>query len=193
MRAPPGVDRCAGLSQHRGAASLTDVDVSLPQPRQGGPGPAGGSDLLLRDARTAFLLVNAARHRALERMFGISPDQANAVTVIGLILLAQSAHENLGRFLIKPRPPGLVDGFVLDASVRNVFRGVAGPTVADAPGLSTLLALAVLGAAARPIANESLRALRSSSQRLTLGFHHRYGYLVDPGHWRSRRAERRTA
>jgi len=169
------------------------VDVSLPQPRQNGAGPSGGSNLLLGDARTAFLLVNAARHRALARMFGISPDQANAVTIIGLVLLAQNAHDKVGRFLRMPRPPGLVDGFVLDASVRNVFRGVAGPTVADAPGLSTLLALGVLGTAARPIAKESLRALRSSSQRLTFGFHHRYGYLIDPGHWRAQRAERRTA
>ncbi len=169
------------------------MDVPLPQPRQDGARPSGGSNLLLADARTAFLLANAARHRALERLFGISPDQANAVTVIGLILLAQTAHDKVGRFLRAPGPPSLADGAFLDASLRNALRGVAGPTVADAPGLSTLLALAVLGTAARPVASESLRALKSSSHRLTFGFHHRYGYLVDPGHWRERRAQRQAA
>src|SRR5579863_9294653 len=56
-------------------------------------------NLLLSDARTAFILINHVRHRALERLFGISPDQANAVTVIGLVLLAETAHDKVGRFL----------------------------------------------------------------------------------------------
>jgi len=70
--------------------------------------------------------------------------------------------------------------FVLDASVRNVFRGVAGPTVADAPGLSTLLALAVLGTAARPIARtfQPIEAIREMLQRLRRNA----GGAVLPGH-----------
>jgi hypothetical protein len=37
-----------------------------------------------------------------------------------------------------------------------------------------------------------LHRFETLSRGMTTGFHHRYGYLVDPGHWRERRARRRS-
>jgi hypothetical protein len=154
---------------------------------------ASDVNLLLSDARTAFILINHVRHRALERLFGISPDQANAVTVIGLVLLAETAHDKVGRFLKAQAAPTPGDGLFIAGAVRELLGTIAGPTVRDSAGVSTLVALALVGTGARPAAVKSLHALRSSSHRVSMGFHHRYGYLVDPGHWRQRRAQRATS
>jgi hypothetical protein len=73
--------------------------------------------------------------------------------------------------------------------VREALARVAGPDSRDTPLLSSLLAIAVIGGAAR----SGLRGIRGSGHSADVAFHRRYGYLIDPGHWRSRRAERRNA
>jgi hypothetical protein len=55
--------------------------------------------------------------------------------------------------------------------------------------LGTLLAIAVIGGTAR----SGLHGVRGSGHQADVAFHQRYGYLVDPGHWRARRAKRRAA
>jgi hypothetical protein len=47
-----------------------------------------GATLLLSDVRVAFMLANHARHRAIERLFGVTPAQSNLATLIVLALLA---------------------------------------------------------------------------------------------------------
>jgi hypothetical protein len=156
------------------------------------PGP-GGASLLLSDARLAVLFANEARHRTLARMFGIRRDQANVATLIGGLVALEVAH-SASRRLLRPGPaPTAADGVLSGAALRELLCSVAGPGARDTPLLATLLTIAVAGGAARRVAIKSGHTIRSSTQRADLQFHKRYGYLIDPGHWRQRRADRRNA
>jgi hypothetical protein len=150
----------------------------------------GGARLLLSDMRTAFLLVNHARHRTIARLFGVSSDQANLLTLVAALTLAEAVHEKVERLLSAPSVPSLGDGLLASASLRELLAGVAGPPAHETPLSSTLLMIAVVGGTAGPAGLKSLRAIKASSHRMAVGFHHRYGYIVDPGHWRQRRAQR---
>ena len=147
-----------------------------------------GAQLLVTDTRTALLLLDHARKRAVVRAFGVSPENANVVTAVGLVLIADAAHQTIGRLLgsAKAPPPG--DGLLAAASIRALVGAVVGPAIDETPGLGALIALALVGHAIRPTAARSLNAFRTGSHRLGVHFHHRYGYLVDPGHWREQRA-----
>jgi hypothetical protein len=152
----------------------------------------GGGQLLLSDFRVAFILANHARRQALERLFGVLPDQDTLLTLVLAMTLAQATHLRAQRWLKEPSIPAGVDGMLAGASVRELLYGVAGTPTRDAPFLGSLLMFAVLAGTAGPVAAKSLRVLRGSSHQMATGFHHRYGYLVDPGHWRGRRAQRRN-
>jgi hypothetical protein len=170
--------------------------MTLTEPTAGSvrPGAAelnSDARLLLSDLRVAFLLANHARHRALERLFGISPDQANLVTFIIFLLAADKTYSGVSRMLRPPGAPSLGDGLLGGAMLRESARALAGPTVPDTPLLGVLFAVALAGATIRPAVAKSVHEVRTSTHRLAIDFHHRYGYIVDPGHWRARRARRR--
>ena len=154
----------------------------------------------MTDVRVASLLFNHARKRAVERAFGVRPTDANLVTVVALLLVADLAHDRIGRLRRIAWAPGLDDGALAGASLRSVLGAIVGPAVDQTPALGALIALALLGHGLRPTVTRSVSAVRTSSQRAALDFHrgaldfhHRYGYLVDPGHLRQRRAQRREA
>lgn len=126
------------------------------------------------------------------RAFGVPPENANAVTAIGLLLIAEAAHETIGRLLRSSPTPSPGDGLIAGASIRALVGGIAGPAVDEMPGLGALVTLALAGHVARPVAAGLLHGARTGSHRLTVAFHHRYGYLVDPGHWREQRAQQRS-
>jgi hypothetical protein len=146
-----------------------------------------GGRLLATDLRIATLLLNDARYRMFQRMFGIERKDVNLVTFIALLLMAQGA-QSTSRNLRSRRPPTLTENFMGFGLVREALCRVAGPDSRDTPMLSTLLAIAVIGGAAR----SGLRGVWGSGHQADVAFHKRYGYLVDPGHWRQRRAQRRT-
>ena len=153
----------------------------------------GGSTLLLSDVRLAFLVINDVRYRVVERLFHVPREQVNLATVVGLLVLAEGVGAHGRRLRGAAGAPSLADD-VLGAAVMNeVLSGIAGPSSRDAPVLGALLALAAIGGVARATVGKSVRSARGSSHKIDLAFHHRYGYLVDPGHWRARRAQRREA
>jgi hypothetical protein len=152
----------------------------------------GGGRLLVSDVRVAFLLINRARHLAIARLFGVPRDQANLVTLIAVMVLAERAHEKAHRLIGGPSLPSAGDGLLAGASLRELLCGFAGAPARDTPLLGTLLTIAVLGGTVGPTASKSLRAVGTSSHRVAVGFHDRYGYIIDPGHWRQRRAQRRS-
>ena len=153
----------------------------------------GGASLLLSDARLALMFANEARYRTLARVFGIPRDQANVATLIAGLLALEGAH-SASKAMLRPGPtPTAADGMLGGAALREMLCSVAGPGARDTPLLASLLTIAVLGGAARRVAVKSSRTIRSSTQRADLQFHNRYGYLIDPGHWRQRRADRRKA
>jgi uncharacterized protein YcfJ len=172
-----------------------DGDVVVTPPAEEGQVAerSDGAVLLLADARTAFILINHVRKRALVRVFGVPPEHVNVVTAIGLVLIADAAHDRVVRLLGSSPAPTRGDALIAGASVRALVGGIAGPSLDEMRGLGALITVAVAARAMGPAAARSMHALRSNSHRLTLGFHGRYGYLVDPGHWRERRARAREA
>lgn len=146
----------------------------------------------MSDTRAMFMLLNHARHRAIHSVFGLPPEQDNILTLMALGLAAGAVHGGYRRVVEAPGAPSGGDVLIGTASLSEVMSGIAGPSSRKAPMLGTLLLAALLAGAAGPAIRGSLRGLKGETDRVTLDFHRRYGYLVDPGHWRQRRAERRA-
>jgi len=152
----------------------------------------GGVNLLLSDIRFAFLLANEARHRALERAFGIQRDQANFVTLVAALLVLESMQDRTSKAFTSGRPPSAGEMALGTTAAREALYAVAGPAAREGPLFASLVMLAVAGAAIRPVVGRSLRGIRASSRARNIKFRQRYGYIVDPGHWRERRMQRRA-
>jgi hypothetical protein len=137
------------------------------------------------------MLLNEARYRTIERVLGIPRDQANLATLIAVLLIADQVRERTRRVLTAPGAPSTGDVLLGAGVLRGVSAAVAGPGASDSPLFGTVITIALLGGPSRRVLIRSLRGIKSSSGRATVGFRRRYGYLVDPGHLRHRRAERR--
>jgi hypothetical protein len=145
--------------------------------------------VLATDVRLALLLLSEARYRALGRVFGTSREQANLITFVLVLAVADGGFEVYRRAMRGPPVPPLGDGALAAASVRELFSSAAGLPPGDSSQLGTLLTLAFAGGLLGPTVVRSVRDAKSTSQRLDRAFRHRYGYLIDPGHWRRRRYE----
>jgi hypothetical protein len=141
----------------------------------------GGTKMLLVDLRGGMLLLNEARCRTVERMFGVRRDQVNLTTVIALLLVAEQLHRRAER-LKPPRRASLADFAIGGGAIRESIYGVAGPASRDTPLAGTLIVIAVLGGLVRPPVVRSIRGMRSSSRRMHTMFLGRYGHLI--GHSR---------
>jgi hypothetical protein len=150
---------------------------------------SGGGRVLRTDVRVALLLLNDARYRTMGRVFGLSREQADLATLVLSVTLAAHLHEQVGRLSKGPTPPTYTEVMWTNASIGALMRAIAGPAADKTPLFATLVALALLGHPTRRALAGSLRGVRSSSRRMAGGFHHRYGYLIDPGHRRLRRAQ----
>ena len=151
-----------------------------------GPG-ISGRRLFATDVRVASLLLNDARYRAFQRLFAIERNEVNLVTLVALLVMLEKT-QTTSRRLRSQGGPTIAQDFMGFGIIREALCRVAGPDSRDTPLLSSLLAIAVIGGAAR----SAFHGVRGSGQRADVAFHHRYGYLVDPGHWRQRRAQRRS-
>jgi hypothetical protein len=79
----------------------------------------GGARLLVSDLRVAFLLINHARQRTIARLFGVPRDRANLVTLVAVMVLADTVHDKIKTVLSGPPVPSLGDGLFASASLRN--------------------------------------------------------------------------
>jgi hypothetical protein len=141
------------------------------------PHQLAGAQLLLVDARTALLLADHARKRALMRAFGVSPEYANALTVAGLVLVAKSMHETVGP-LLRRSAPRSGDALIGAGAARAMLGAIAGPTIDEMPGIGALIALALVAHGARPTLTRSARALRAGSRQVSSELHHLSDYLL---------------
>jgi hypothetical protein len=168
----------------RDAFGVSIAEAQIPLRATG----VSGGRLLATDLRVATLLLNDARYRMFQRVFAIERRDVNMVTVVALLLMAERAQATTRR-VRSSRGPNMAENFMGFGIVREALARVAGPDSRDTPLLSTLLAIAVIGGAAR----SGLHGIRGSGHTADVAFHRRYGYLIDPGHWRARRAQRRNA
>jgi hypothetical protein len=156
------------------------------------PGPRKrGAGLLLRDIATTSLLLNEGRRRLIRRIYGGEGDHANTLTVISLLLLPGFVRDMTRRLVTTPQLSNS-DLFLIAVTLRELFASAAGPVARETPGASTLLTLSLLSKTPGFGLLEAERGTATASHWLFGEFRHRYGYLVDPGHRRERRAQRRA-
>jgi hypothetical protein len=149
-----------------------------------------GAQLLVSDIRTAWLLLNAARYRALERVFGVTGEQANLLTFVALLMLAEGGFERTHRLLDDAGPPSVADSVLGVATVRAFGQMIAGPTSRETPLFGTLVTIAVVGSFLRPALVRGSREFAQFSYQAREAFSHRYA--SDRRRW-LRRASRRVA
>jgi hypothetical protein len=152
----------------------------------GRDGYFGGTRLLVTDARVAFLLLNEARFRAIERMFGAPRDQSALVTAVAVGTLMQAVHSKATQIIKRPAGPSVQDTVIGAGIMKAAAHGIAGDSARDSPQFGTLVAIAVLGAACRPLVRLSWRDVRAVTHRMRRDFDHRYGHLVRPNRRPSR-------
>ena len=138
----------------------------------------GGVKRLRADVRAGAVLANEARHRALERAFGISRDQANLLTVILILTALEQLQDQADNVVHGPGGPTRADGVLGAALFRELVYDLGGPDSRETPLFGSLVLLAVIGGMTGPAVRRSLTGLRTSSGRARLRFNQRYGRLI---------------
>jgi hypothetical protein len=124
----------------------------------------GTSRLFLTDSRLALAVLNHLRYRALNRVFGVSRDQANVVTVVLMLSAANGAYE-AARRISGTRVSG-TDAALGTFALREAALGVAGPTAREIPGFGSLVAFAILGGLAAPGLRRTVQRMRAVEGRV---------------------------
>jgi hypothetical protein len=126
--------------------------------------PFGTPQLFLTDSRLVFTVLNHLRYEALNRVFGTSRKQANALTAVLLLGAADSAYETARRvsgMRLRGSDAGL--GAI---ALREAALGVAGPGARAVPGFGALMAFAVLGGLAAPGLRRAAQRMRAAERRI---------------------------
>jgi hypothetical protein len=126
--------------------------------------PFGTPQLFLTDSRLLFTVLNHLRYEALNRVFGTSREQANALTAVLLLGAADSAYETARR-ISGMRLRGSDAGLGAIA-LREAALGVAGPGARAVPGFGALMAFAVLGGLAAPGLRRAAQRMRAAERRV---------------------------
>jgi len=125
-------------------------------------GDLGAARLLFGDAVITLLVANELRHRAIERVYGVSREQSNPVTVIALGSLATGANASASKVLAAAAIPSVAATLMGAAVAKEALHGMAGNGSRNVPGFSTLLAVAVIGASAVPMLRGARGAVRGA-------------------------------
>src|SRR5438874_10345359 len=105
------------------------------------------------DPRIAYVLLNHARRRTLERAFLVTRDQEFLLTLILIGMAGRAvstrAKRIFGMVALPSRDDMLIGSSMLDEAVHML----AGDSTPDAPLVGSLVAFALLAALARPVAD----------------------------------------
>jgi len=125
----------------------------------------GAADLLLADSRLAFGVLNELRYRTLGRIFGVSREQANLLTLVLMVAGGHQAATVAERLIRFPPLPSGSDVAIGGFALREAAAGMAGPSAAGVSPFATLVAIAVFGGLALPSARRAARRLRAAEHR----------------------------
>ena len=138
------------------------------------PPPAvGGARLLVTDLRVGFLLLNEARYRTFERLFGLPRDQANLATLVAAVALAEAAHDKVG-WLLQARTLAPAELALGGAVFKELVLGPPKPGRPETPGLALLAAFALAGGFVAPALVRSARSVRAATHELRSKLVRRY-------------------
>jgi hypothetical protein len=122
----------------------------------------GTGTLLVGDAALVYLLLNATRHRVVERLFRVSRNDSNLVTVIAIGSLAGAVGAGAARVRSVQVRPSLADAAIGAAVVNETAHGIAGAWSRQMPFFSALIAFVLLEKSFRPAVRGSIRSVRGS-------------------------------
>jgi hypothetical protein len=122
--------------------------------------------LFLADSRLALVLFNEVRRRALTRMFGVSAEHANLLTVVIALTAGQAAATAVRHAVRVPLRITGTDAAWAGLLLREGALGVAGAPTRAVPHPGALLAVGVLGGAAVPGVRRAARGLRAAERRV---------------------------
>jgi hypothetical protein len=126
--------------------------------------PFGTPQLFLTDSRLVLTMLNHLRYQALNRVFGTSREQANALTVVLLLGAADRAYE-AGRRITGMRLR-VSDAGLGTIALREAALGVGGPSARAVPGFGALVAFALLGGLAAPGLRRTAQRMRAAERRV---------------------------
>jgi hypothetical protein len=129
--------------------------------------------LLAADLRVGFMLLNEGRHRTLERMLGLSREQANVATAVAMLVLAQAAHDRY-RQLLNATAPSAGDVALGTAAVRQLMLGSQSTATPDLPMFAALAAFALGGRVVIPAAVRSVHGVATATSELRSLISRRY-------------------
>jgi hypothetical protein len=122
----------------------------------------GFARLFFGDAAIVLLVLNDLRHRIVGRVFGVSRDDSNLVTVVAIGSAAVAVHSTAARVRSIRRYPSLPDTAMGAAVLREGALGIAGAPSRAVPFAGALIALALVGRSARPMLRGGVRTTRGS-------------------------------
>ena len=126
----------------------------------------GTAQLFRTDSLLALSVLNHLRYRALHRVFGLSREQANVLTVVLLLGAADGTYAAARRIGGMRLHVSGADAALGAIALREAALGVAGPSVRQVPGAGTLLALAILGGLAAPGLRRRAQRIRAAEERI---------------------------
>jgi hypothetical protein len=127
--------------------------------------PSAG-ELFPSDPRAALLLLNEARYRAIQGMFGVRRDQVNLMTLIAAMTLAEAAHAKTQRMRHRLRGPRRGEFVLAHGLVNGLGQGIAGPSSRDIPLFAPLIGTAMVGAVAVRVVRNSAHDVKAVSREI---------------------------
>ena len=124
---------------------------------------------VVRDGIILFLLLNEVRRRIVMRVYGVSRENSDWVTVIAIGSLAGGLHARATRVVRVPALPSVAAMAVGAGALKETAHGLAGDWSRTTPNFEALLAVAVLERSFGPLLRRSFRGLRRSSGRVRAG------------------------
>ena len=133
----------------------------------------------LYDVRLVLAVLNEARYPLMRRVFGVSRDQVNLLTlVVGLSVVA-ATYDAIARFLRDPWPLDGTETAMAAAVVREAGFGIAGPKIRQAHLFGALIAIAAMKGLALPGMRRALHSAHVAEQRVGEQRKRIYGAAVE--------------
>jgi hypothetical protein len=125
-----------------------------------------------------LLLADEARDAVMAKLFGAAKDDSAMLSLIAIALLAGAAREKGKAVLGLPAPASSGDTLIGVSVLRESAHWLAGDLYRDTPIFGTLIAIAFLGTAIKPVLGFSFKELRVGARDIRMGFDRRYGHLI---------------
>jgi len=133
------------------------------------------ASLFPSDPRAALVLLNEARCRAIQGVFGVRRDQVNVMTFIAAMTLTEVVHTRAHRVRRGLRGPTRAEVIVGDWLLNALGQGIAGPASREIRFFPALIGTAAVGTFGARVLRRGAHDTKAASHRLRLSFSHLVG------------------